>query len=118
MGRCDTGLQACYRECCDPDEVFRAEEAALPTAGSFHLVIQQSEKHPEPRDSTSRLSWVPRAAAECALLLCSVFQLGEDTLESLDWLCTCLGHPKCSSGKQSFSFPATGESLNQESECR
>lgn len=50
LGRCDTGLQACYRECCDLDEVFRAEEAALPGAGSFHLIIQQSQKHPEPRD--------------------------------------------------------------------
>lgn len=125
LGRCDTGLQACYRECCDLEEGFRAEEAALPWCWEL------PPPHPAIRGTQSpgthlKLRWVPTTAAEFALLLCSEFQplcyfeawLGEDTLESLDWLCTSLGYPKSSSGKLSFSFPATEESLNQGCVCR
>lgn len=70
-----TGLQACYRECCDLDEAFRAEEAALPSAGSFHLVTQQSGRHPEPRDSTFKLSWLRDGSPQQQLnLLCCCCQ--------------------------------------------
>lgn len=37
MGRGDTGLQARYRECCDLDEVFRAEEQLSPVLGASTL---------------------------------------------------------------------------------
>lgn len=71
MEKCDTGLQARYRERCDLDEEFRAEEAALPSAGSFHLVIQQSGRHPELRDPTFKLSWVRDGSPQQQLnLLC------------------------------------------------
>lgn len=126
MGRRDTGLQ----ECCDLAEVFRAEEAALAGAGSFHFVIQQPRRHPEPRDPTPKLSWVRDGSPQQQLnLLCCCGQgfshsptlrlgLGRTPWKAWIGSAPAWGTPKVPVGNKVFFFPATGESLNQGCECR
>lgn len=106
MGRGDTGLQARYRECCDLDEVFRA---ALPSAGSFHLGIQQSGRHPEPRHSTCKLRWVLNLLCCCAQWFSHLrLGLGRTPWKGSIGSAPAWGTPKVPVGNKVFLFQLQG----------
>lgn len=114
-----TGLQVSYRECCGLDEVFRVEEAALPGAGSFHLVSQQSEA-PRAQGHTFKLSWVRDGSLQQQLSLpcccgqcfshSATLRLGLGRTPWKAWIVSApaWGTPKVPVGNKVFLFQLQG----------